>query len=787
MKYSTKHNIINIKFLYIIIFILFSSTSHAQGFPPVFEVGSVNGLNGVRIDSGFIGAQLEKLAFDFKTIGDINDDGISDIALGFATIDENGRNAGGVLVVFGRRGGLSSPFPFFPLRPEKGFAVLGASAFDLAGSSISAAGDINHDGIDDMIIGASGADVNGLPDSGASYVVFGRKDGFAQAFNLSDLDGSNGFAINGSNNSAFSGSWVSKAGDVNGDGIDDVIIGAPVDNPGGRSRTGAAYVVFGHDGPFAATFDLSSLDGTNGFVMNGVTAGDEAGARVSAAGDINHDGIDDVLVSKTGSFPRAGAVYVVFGKTAPFDPVLELSSLDGANGFTMTSPEAGDVFGARLDSAGDVNGDGIDDVVIGALLADPDGRTDAGSAYVVFGRSGAFASQVDVAALDGSNGFRVNGVTAGDEAGTGTSAAGDFNGDGLKDILIGARNPSPGGLDRAGAAYVIYGKDTPFAASLELSALDGSNGVTLNGPFAIGQTGTVLGSAGDFNGDSVADIAVGTTVTHDADVVIYGVSAKTGPTTVFSSVLPAARSGFAGGPAITVFASVINAGANRADNCHFDLPANPAFSMSYTPANALNALVGPVDSHFLMNPGETKSFILSFQPSTTNTGEELFPKVVCDNALAAKIPGVNTVLLSIDSQPGPDILSISATPDANGIITVPAGGSSFMSVSATNIGAGDAAGSSDAAMTVSVESGNSTLPLLLQLCETDAAGQCMQPPGPGPLAATIGSGVSFFGVFATDQQGQSLALDPANLRVVLKFADANGNVRSQTSAAVRVQ
>ena len=102
--------------------------------------------------------------------------------------------------------------------------------------------------------------------------------------NLADLDGSNGFVINGIDAADQSGISVSAAGDVNGDGIDDFIIGANLADPNGNSNTGESYVVFGSDTGFGASLELSTLDGTNGFVINGIDANDDNGRSVSAAG-----------------------------------------------------------------------------------------------------------------------------------------------------------------------------------------------------------------------------------------------------------------------------------------------------------------------------------------------------------------------------------------------------------------------------------------------------------------------------------------------------------------------
>ena len=177
---------------------------------------------------------------------------------------------------------------------------------------ISNAGDVNGDGFDDLIIGARGA--------GQSYVVFGKSGGFSASINVSTLNGTNGFALNSSDS-------VSSAGDVNGDGFDDLIIGADSANPNGSS-SGQSYVVFGHSGGFSASFNLSTLNGTNGFVLNGINAGDNSGRSVSSAGDVNGDGFDDILIGAPLADPNgssSGQSYVIFGQSAVILPNITLA------------------------------------------------------------------------------------------------------------------------------------------------------------------------------------------------------------------------------------------------------------------------------------------------------------------------------------------------------------------------------------------------------------------------------------------------------------------------------
>ena len=169
---------------------------------------------------------------------------------------------------------------------------------------------------------------------------------------------------------------MSSAGDINNDGYDDIIIGALDADPNG-DWSGESYVVFGKATGYSASLELSSLNGTNGFVINGIDGGDSSGGSVSSAGDINNDGYDDIIIGADGADPNgdwSGESYVVFGKASgTYSASLELSSLNGTNGFVINGIDAHDYSGRSVSSAGDINNDGYDDIIIGASYADPNG------------------------------------------------------------------------------------------------------------------------------------------------------------------------------------------------------------------------------------------------------------------------------------------------------------------------------------------------------------------------------------------------------------------------------
>ncbi len=357
-------------------------------------------------------------------------------------------------MVFGKAGGFGASFDLANLNGSNGFALKGViNSEDRSGRSVSSAGDINGDGFDDVIVGAPYANANGQEYVGESYVVFGKAGGFGASLNLANLNSSNGFVLQDIGGFSFSGFSVSSAGDVNGDGFDDLLIGVRF--------AGESYVVFGKAGRFGASFSLSELNGSNGFVLKGVTENELFGFSVSSAGDVNGDGFDDVIVGAPQNYygsRSTGESYVVFGKAGGFGASLNLSALNGSNGFVLQGIDENDRSGDSVSSAGDINGDGFDDVIVGAPYADPNGQSAAGESYVVFGKAGRFGASFDLSTLNGSNGFVLNGIDGSDLLGFSVSSAGDVNSDGFDDLLIGALAADPNGQERAGESYVVFGR-----------------------------------------------------------------------------------------------------------------------------------------------------------------------------------------------------------------------------------------------------------------------------------------------------------------------------------------
>ncbi|HEV8320446.1 MAG TPA: VCBS repeat-containing protein [Myxococcota bacterium] len=330
----------------------------------------------------------DQFGLSVASAGDVNGDGYDDLVVGARFNDAGGTDAGRAYVYLGGPGGT--------FEPSADSTLTGEAAGDAFGSSVAPAGDVNGDGYDDLAVGAYLNDV-AAADAGRAYVYLGNASATFGPVPSGTLTGE----VAG-DRFGFS---VAPAGDVNGDGYDDLVVGAYFNDAGGTSA-GRAYVYFG--GP-AATFD-SVPDGT----LTGQAPTDQLGISVAPAGDVNRDGYDDVVVGaylNDAGGTDAGRAYVYLGGAgASFDP-----TPDG----TLTGAAAGDNFGRSVSSAGDVNGDGYDDLTVGAYLNDAGGQ-DAGRTYLYFGGP--------TAAFDPVPDGTLTGEAAGDRFGYSVASVGGMTG-----------------------------------------------------------------------------------------------------------------------------------------------------------------------------------------------------------------------------------------------------------------------------------------------------------------------------------------------------------------------
>ena len=458
------------------------------------------GVGGFVIDGGCHSAYS---GFAISGAGDVNGDGLDDMIV--SAYGSSGMANPVTYVVFGKSN--LSPVKLSALGTQ-GFEIRQEQASDKLGQSVSAAGDVNGDGLADLLVSANEFDpASSRYDAGRSYVVFGKASTTAvQLANVSASIG--GYAINGHTSLDFSGRWLSSAGDVNGDGLADFIVGAYKADAGSVLDVGRSYVVYGKTASNTA-IELSAL-GTGGLVINGTVASDYSGWSVSAAGDVNGDGYADVIVGAYQADPNgtsSGRSYVVFGK--PGGGSIDLANVNnGVGGFAIQGERTGDLSGYSVSSAGDVNGDGLADVIVGAPEGDSSGLFGDGRSFVVFGKTSGTAVQLTNIS-NGVGGFAIGGIFSNTDIGYSVSSAGDINGDGLADLLVGAPEMTLSTSEgyRTGQTYVVYGKANGSAVTVS-TGMASSLGFAISGEGYQDLTGRIVSAAGDVNGDGLADLMI---------------------------------------------------------------------------------------------------------------------------------------------------------------------------------------------------------------------------------------------------------------------------------------
>jgi Ca2+-binding RTX toxin-like protein len=427
-------------------------------------------------------------------VGDVNGDGLEDAVTTAPTADPNRRkDAGSVFVVFGRNDGASIDLASIPA--GGGFRIDGAAALDHLGWAAAGAGDVNGDGLSDIVVGAKDAD-NLRSTSGSAYVIFGRRS--TSAVDTAAL-GSSGFRIDGAAANDRLGSWVAGGRDLNGDGHADVLVGAPQADRNGRVNSGTVYAIFGKGN--TANVDAATL-GSGGYAIDGAAAGDQL-QNAAMTSDLTGDGRPDTLVGAPladgAGRVDAGAAYLVPGRAD--NSSVDLSAA-GSAAYVVRGAAAGDAAGSAVAQGGDLDGDGTPDLLVGAPGADNNGRLDSGSAYVLLGaRSG---GTVDLAALGAA--WRIDGQAAGDAAGTAVDGGGDLNADGHADLAVGSPYNDSRGRSNNGSVRVLYGGG--FSGVVDL-ATTGVPGFRADGSASTDNAGISVASTRDANADGWSDLLIG--------------------------------------------------------------------------------------------------------------------------------------------------------------------------------------------------------------------------------------------------------------------------------------
>ncbi len=394
-----------------------------------------------------------KYNYTVSSAGDVNGDGYADLILSVFQSDYGISKDGKVSLYLGTGSGLGR---------EPVWSGTNAQAASSFGETVANAGDVNGDGFGDIIIGASHYS-NGQDNEGAAFVYYGSPQGLGKT---------PGWTAESNQANAFFGNSVSSVGDVNKDGFADVVIGAPFYDDG-ETNEGAIFVYLG---------SANGLSKDPSWYAEGDQVNAYFGKAVAGAGDVNHDGFSDIIV---------GAPNFDNGQNNEGRAFLFLGSIMGITrspAWTAESNQAEANFGSSLACAGDVNGDGFSDVVIGANRWDEQ-MSNMGKIYVYLGSSNGFNIYPD---------WSYTGTIVDGNLGVCVASAGDINGDGYTEIIVG-NNPTNQEKNK-GSAFVFYGSVRGMSGQMATISLP------KNAQAVIGQS---VASAGDTNGDGYSDVIAG--------------------------------------------------------------------------------------------------------------------------------------------------------------------------------------------------------------------------------------------------------------------------------------
>lgn len=432
-----------------------------------------------------------RLGWSLAGGGDLNGDGLHDVVVAapFA-----GGGMGRIYVVFGR----PDPTPIAlaaVAAGDGGYALYGDFAGEYTGWSVDVLDDLDGDGNDDLAIGAGWANANGSR-SGRVTVVFSQPFGGTLA--LSDVIGVDGYTITGAFAEDWAGWSVSGTDDMNGDGIGEVLVGAPQATDVLPGAPGRAYVVFGKANTLSVSLSNVLLGLGGGYAMIG-QAGDHVGFSTAALPDLDGDGRPEVMVGSEVAAGGAGRAYVVHGH-AGASTVSLTAVMSEVGGYGAEGLAAGAALGRTGDAIGDLDGDGLAELMIAAP-----GPAEAGDA-VVHVIHGANTSSMVLGVPSPLQGTTIEALATGDDLGWSVAGLPDWNGDGLSDLALGA--PSDGGEFGPGAVYVVFGR--PDMTTIDLDEVaQGRGGFMVTGEDWDDAAGWRVASAGDFDGDGSTDLLFG--------------------------------------------------------------------------------------------------------------------------------------------------------------------------------------------------------------------------------------------------------------------------------------
>jgi hypothetical protein len=405
---------------------------------------------------------------------------------------------------------------------HQGVRLIGASDGTHSGNSVAIIGDFDADGTKDFVIGAPQ-----MGNKGAAFIILGA----ARKIDTSSFtSGSGGMKIVGANFGDQLGYSVGAAGDVNDDGYDDCMCGAPGAGTLLKPNAGIVYMIFGKGGPYSDLVLSSFSTGSAGFSIVGGAAGNQLGFCTSclrgALGDVNGDGVADFAVGSANadyaSRNEAGTVYIIYGKasTAVVTSIDLASSLAG-KGIKIGGAAAGDHVGSAISGTGDVNDDGVHDLVIGCTDCDPEGREDAGAAYLIYCSHS--MTDIDLAEYAHHSVVRFAGASNGDLLGASVWNGADVTGDGFADLLLGAPGTETEYGVESGCVHVIYGGSNILPTDVDLATHEaGPTGYTICGTEERGRLGTAVASAGDVNQDGFDDMLLGAGGNDGAAYILPG-------------------------------------------------------------------------------------------------------------------------------------------------------------------------------------------------------------------------------------------------------------------------